>query len=72
MTLILRGLSLRAALKHAAHLGCTVRHRKRHGEYVVAHPRAARPCTLNARRRDAPLAFIAWLRRLENKGCGVE
>jgi hypothetical protein len=65
VTPLSRGLSLRAALKHAAHLGGTVRHRRRHGEYLITPPRASRPWTRNARRRDAPLAFVSWLRRLE-------
>jgi hypothetical protein len=59
-----RGLSLRAALRLAVALGSTVRLRRRHGELVASHPRARRPIVFSARRKDASLALIAWLRRL--------
>lgn len=59
-----RGIDLRQALELALLLGCLVWKPRRTGEVVVAHRLLDRRVRCNGRRKDAPLALVAFLREI--------
>jgi len=65
MTTIARGCNLIDDIAHAQAIGCTVEPIRRTGELRFAHPRMARWCVINGRRKDASVALTVWLRKAE-------
>ena len=65
MTAIEHGCNLLVALRYAQDQGCTVSQPRHTGELLVSHPAlSGKRVRLNRRRKDAPRALTAFLKKL--------